>query len=81
MARSHVLPTQANNGSVPQRVSDAVKRAWIGYWTHRARRATVFVLHTLDDRTLKDIGMDRSEIESVVYSQPRGRRITMCARA
>jgi uncharacterized protein YjiS (DUF1127 family) len=81
MARSHVLPTQANNGSVPQRVSDAVKRAWIGYWTHRARRATVFVLHTLDDRTLKDIGMDRSEIESVVYSQPRGRRITMCVRA
>jgi uncharacterized protein YjiS (DUF1127 family) len=87
MAHSHVLSTQVNTGSVPQRVSEAVKRAWVGYWTHRARRATVYVLHTLDDRTLKDIGMDRSEIESVVYAQPRdrgrssSRRITMCARA
>ena len=87
MAHSHVLTTQANDGSVPRRVLDAVKSAWVGYWTHRARRATVFALHTLDDRTLKDIGMDRSEIESVVYAQPRdrgrsrSRRITMCARA
>ena len=87
MAHSSVLTTQANDGSVPQRVLDAVKRAWVGYWTHRAKRATVFALHALDDRTLKDIGMDRSEIESVVYAQPHdrgrssGRRITMCARA
>ena len=87
MAQSHVLTTQANEGSVLRRVLDAVKRAWVGYWTHRARRATVFALHALDDRTLKDIGMDRSEIESVVYAQPRdrghssSRRIAMCARA
>jgi uncharacterized protein YjiS (DUF1127 family) len=87
MAHSHVLTAKAYNGSFPQRVSHVVKRAWVGYWTHRARRATVFVLHALDDRTLKDIGMDRSEIESVVYAQPRDRarscdrRITMCARA
>ena len=87
MAHSQVLTTQANDGSVLRRVLDAVKRAWVGYWTRRARRATVFALHALDDRTLKDIGMDRSEIESVVYAQPRdrarsrSRRITMCARA
>jgi hypothetical protein len=37
-------------------------------------RATVAILQTLDDRTLKDIGLDRREIESAVRSTHPGER-------
>jgi hypothetical protein len=58
----------------------------VGYWTRRAERATVLILRSLDSRTLKDIGLHRSEIESVVYGQNGGeraseRRPTMCTRS
>lgn len=49
-----------------RRVRDALRSAWRAYWRRRAKRATQF-LQSLDDRTLKDIGIDRSEIDSVVY--------------
>lgn len=77
-------------GTVPgflhSRLSDVARSAWAGYWTRRAERATVFVLRSLDSRTLKDIGLHRSEIESVVYGQngrdrASERRATMCRRA
>ncbi len=47
-----------------------LKRLWRGYWGWRARQATVEILRALDDRTLKDIGMNRHEIESFVYGSP-----------
>jgi uncharacterized protein YjiS (DUF1127 family) len=50
------------------------QRVWTRYWTRRAERATVAVLQTLDDRTLEDIGLDRSEIESLVLATPPGER-------
>jgi uncharacterized protein YjiS (DUF1127 family) len=62
----------------------ATRRAWARYWTRRAARATAGILHTLDDRALKDIGLDRSEIESVACEfQTRGtrapeRRVCLC---
>jgi uncharacterized protein YjiS (DUF1127 family) len=43
------------------------------YGRRRAQRATVFMLRGLDDRVLSDIGIDRSEIESVVYGKPGDR--------
>ncbi len=50
-------------------LGSSLRRLWNAYWAHRARNATVFLLRGLDDRTLRDIGMDRSEIESIVYSR------------
>lgn len=48
---------------------------WEGYWTRRARLATVALLRGLDDRCLHDIGIDRSEIESVVYGNGTDRLV------
>jgi uncharacterized protein YjiS (DUF1127 family) len=46
-----------------------LKGLWKTYWASRAKSTTVFLLRGLDDRTLQDIGVERSEIESVVYSR------------
>ena len=85
MVHSHAFGTRAAPRFRFNRLSDAARRAWAGYWTRRAERATVLVLRSLDSRTLKDIGLHRSEIESVVYGQIGGnraneRRVTMCTR-
>lgn len=40
------------------------------------RRRAARAMHMIDARTLKDIGIDRSEIMSVVYSEGQGRRQT-----
>ena len=86
MAHSHALGTRTAPSFLFSRLSDVVRRAWAGYWTRRAKRATVLVLRSLDSRTLKDIGLHRSEIESVVYGQNEDdraseRRTTMCTRS
>ena len=47
-----------------------LERAWRSYWDHQARRATMLLLHSLDDRALSDIGFQRSEIHSVVFGSP-----------
>jgi uncharacterized protein YjiS (DUF1127 family) len=55
------------------RVASIARRAWHAYWDWRARQVTVEILRTLDNRTLRDIGLSRSEIESAVYGR-RGER-------
>jgi len=50
------------------------KRWWRAYWDWRAREATVLILRSLDRRTLHDIGVDPSEIESLVYGGGDRRR-------
>lgn len=52
-----------------------LRRLWAGYWERRARRATMALLSALDDTTLKDLGLHRSEIGSLVYGSRRDRRI------
>jgi len=50
------------------------RRGWRTYWERRTRRATVLILCSLDERTLHDIGISRSEIESCVYGKGGDRR-------
>jgi uncharacterized protein YjiS (DUF1127 family) len=61
-------------GSVGRKVADMTQAAWNLYWTRRAERAAIAVLGALDDRALKDIGVDRGEIESVVRGPTAGER-------
>lgn len=56
------------------RTGASLRRAWRGYWERRARRATILILCSLDERTLRDIGISPSEIQSCVYS-PSGDRL------
>ena len=53
-------------GVLGNRASAATNKAWSAYAAWRERRAAVQELAALDDRTLKDLGFSRSEIESVV---------------
>ena len=52
------------------RAGGRIAQAWRSFWQWRTRRAAVDMLHSLDDRTLRDIGVGRSEITSVVYGRP-----------
>jgi uncharacterized protein YjiS (DUF1127 family) len=51
-----------------------VRRWWRAYWDRRARKATILILRALDRRTLADIGIDPSEIESLVQGHACDRR-------
>jgi uncharacterized protein YjiS (DUF1127 family) len=71
---THVLPAGASGASViGQRLMAMAKGLWTAYWRKRSERATIVLLHSLGDRVLNDIGIDRSEIESVVRTRSRGR--------
>ena len=52
------------------RLVAAAERGWRAYWQRRARRATLLLLSSLDERTLHDIGLSPSEIQSAVYGGP-----------
>jgi uncharacterized protein YjiS (DUF1127 family) len=44
------------------------------YLEHRQKRRALAELRSVDPRTLKDMGIDRSEVTSIVYGSPNGRR-------
>jgi uncharacterized protein YjiS (DUF1127 family) len=50
-------------------ITNWVKRAFWAFHDYQARRATREMLRALDGRTLKDIGLDANEIDSVVFSE------------
>lgn len=73
MAHITLTHTWHQPGSVLHRATAAVQKLWLAYQARRAERATIQLLHSLDDRALKDIGIDRSEIESVAHNDDRDR--------
>jgi uncharacterized protein YjiS (DUF1127 family) len=54
-------------------VSGIFRRWWLAYWDWRARQATVIILQALDERTLRDIGINPCEIVSFIHGK-RGER-------
>jgi uncharacterized protein YjiS (DUF1127 family) len=60
--------------TLASRVRRIVRAWWRDYWDRRARKATLLILKSLDERTLRDIGINASEIESCVYSKGCDRR-------
>lgn len=50
------------------RIAALVRQGWRTYWMRRAQRATLLILSSLDERTLHDIGISPSEIESSIYA-------------
>ena len=56
------------------RAAGSIRTAWRAYWDWRARKATILILSSLDRRTLHDIGVNPSEIESLVNGCGAGDR-------
>ena len=77
MSNSHAIFTAPSTSARPatHSLGSLLKSGWDAYWKRRARRATVMVLRSLDDRSLHDIGVDRSEIESIVYGKAGDRKV------
>jgi len=73
MTRAHPISAPSDRRTaqtLTARTGSRLATAWRSYWERRARRVTAELLHSLDDRTLQDIGLGRSEISSVVYGRP-----------
>ncbi len=70
LSQSIEQPETATSGF---RFSAIMKDWWQRLRQEYRRRATARVLHGLEDRTLKDIGLTRSEIDSIVRDPSRER--------
>lgn len=72
------LDTERGTNRLPSTLTAQARRIvrgwWRAYWDRRARQLTVQMLNALDRRTLLDIGVHPSEIESSVYAPTADRR-------
>jgi uncharacterized protein YjiS (DUF1127 family) len=74
---SHTATSPASRGEYYlSRIIEGLSFWWRTYTVWRNRQLAVNALRKLDDHMLRDIGIDRSEIESVVYTGARDRKIT-----
>ena len=66
MARTHTL-NGCMTAPIPARQTSLYESYLEAFRKGRSRRAAIAQLHALEDRLLHDIGISRSEIESVVH--------------
>jgi len=52
----------------------AIGRLFRRYLEHRRQRRALAQLRSVDPRILRDMGIDRSEVTSIVYGDTKGRR-------
>lgn len=57
-----------------------IRTTWERWQRMRRKQRTVRILRGLSDRTLKDIGVDRSRIESIVHGCGEDRRMRCSSR-
>jgi uncharacterized protein YjiS (DUF1127 family) len=50
-----------------------LSRLWVGFRSRLAQRQTVRILNGLDGATLKDLGINPRDVESVVYGDGEDR--------
>src|SRR5262245_38477661 len=75
MTLAHGIGRDRRRGStLGMALKSWVGGAWRAYWEWQRRRATVRILSALDARTLRDIGINPSEITSYAYGDPEQRR-------
>lgn len=55
---------------------NGIQTIWAAITQHAERRRAVRDLRAMDPRMLRDIGIDRSEIMSVVYTPSRERTVS-----
>jgi len=75
MTSAHVTCT-ARRATAGAALKARLVRGWQAYWAWQQRRTTVRILSSLDERTLRDIGINPSEISSYAYGDPEQRRRT-----
>lgn len=74
MPRPAFAPTsRATQAAVLSRIFEAVQSLWTTLQRERRLRATIRELHGLHDRALRDIGLQREDIEAVVRDRCRNR--------
>ncbi len=74
MPRPAFAPTsRAPRAAVLNRVFGAVQSVWTTLQRERRLRATIRDLHGLNDRALRDIGLQREDIEAVVRDRCQNR--------
>jgi uncharacterized protein YjiS (DUF1127 family) len=61
---------------VARRLTARARYLWLSYWDKQARRAALLMLQALDDRTLKDIGLNRGEIWPAVFGLNEASRLS-----
>jgi uncharacterized protein YjiS (DUF1127 family) len=57
----------ADAASPMQRVARWLRQLWRAYWRYKAHRAAVVILPSLDDRTLRDIGLTRHDVHTAMF--------------